>query len=123
MFLFPLRAFLKLTFVDLPLYLNLFLIINLANLRNSQDQSMRTLAEKIYNDTFDANMMLSQHHKLEKSTTTFRMKVENEAVEKKTPNISISVPTKPIDLDKITNRIKEITSVEHRPCAYEDNYE
>ena len=96
---------------------------NLANLKYSEDQSMKVLVEKIYNDTFDANLTLSQHHRLEKSTTTFRMKVENEAVEKKIPNISVKVSTKPIDIEKIESRVRQLKNNAANKTLLEDDYE
>lgn len=84
----------------------------LANLRQSDNISMRNLVQRIYDDTFDANVMLSQHHKLEKTTTTYRMKVENEALEKKTPEVKVSVTTKPIDLDNIEERIATLKTIQ-----------
>lgn len=82
----------------------------LNSLKNSSDVSMRTLVERIYNDTFDANVMLSQHHRIEKNTTIYRMKVENEALEKKSPDVKVKVTTKPVDLGAIEDRLKALNT-------------
>ena len=84
----------------------------LSALKHSDNISMRNLVERIYNDTFDANVMLSQHKQLDSNTTTYRMKVENEAIEKKTPEFKVNVTTKPIDLDNIETRIATLRTIQ-----------
>lgn len=88
-------------------------------LKNSFDENMRVLVEKINADIFDANMTLTQHKKLTEKATTFRMKTENEMMEKKTPNISVNVSAKTIDLDALNKRLGEIKSMTSRQINYE----
>lgn len=90
-------------------------------LKNSYDESMKVLVERINNNVFDSNVTLAQHKKLADKSTTYRMKVENEMIEKKTPNVNVNVTTKSIDLDKINERLFEIQSITKRQINYEDN--
>ena len=96
---------------------------NLRSMRYGNDISLRLVAEKIYNDIFDANVTLSQHKKLDTASTTLRMKIENEAIEKKQPNVNVNVNTKTVDLDKIENRLAQIKNLNRRMVSYEENYE
>lgn len=88
-------------------------------LKNSYDENMKILVEKINADIFDANMTLTQHKKLTEKATTFRMKTENEMLEKKSPNVNVNVSAKTIDLDALNKRITEIKSIAKRQINYE----
>lgn len=77
----------------------------LRNYRNSQDYSMRTIAEKIYDQIGDENITMSQMGVVRERSTIFKMKAQNEIVEKTQPNVNISVKTVDIDLDRINERL------------------
>ena len=89
-------------------------------LKSSYDESMRALMEKINSDIFDANMTLAQHKKITEKPTTFRMKVENEMIEKKAPSLSVNVSAKSVDLDRINARIREIQNITRGRIKYEE---
>lgn len=91
----------------------------LQELKTSYDETMRSLVDKINSDIFDANMTLAQHKKITERPTTFRMKVENEMIEKKSPNVSVNLSAKNIDLDKINERLFEIQSLTSKQVDYE----
>lgn len=79
----------------------------LKSYRNSGDREMQILIDKIYDETMDSNLTLAQNNRLKEKTTQFRLKVENEIVEKTTPNINYNVSAK-VDLNKINQRLNEI---------------
>lgn len=86
--------------------------ITLSTLRkykNSPDINMRIITEKIYDQIGDNNLTLSQLGITKEKTTQFRLKVENEVVEKTTPNINYNVSAK-LDLAQINQRLSEITN-------------
>ena len=93
---------------------------NFNELRNSVDENMRVLMERINSDIFDANMTLTQHKKLSEKPTTFRMKVENEMIEKKSPSVNVNVSAKSVDLDRINARIREIQNITRGRIKYEE---
>ena len=57
----------------------------------------------------DSNLTLAQNKKLTEKSTQFRLKVENEVVEKVQPKVSVNVNTK-LDLDRINGRLNELIS-------------
>lgn len=77
----------------------------LRNYRNSQDYSMRVIAEKIYDQIGDENITMSQMGVVRERSTIFKMKSQNEIVEKVNPNVNISVKTVEVDLDRINERL------------------
>lgn len=81
----------------------------LKSYRMQGDREMQILIDKIYDETMDSNLTLAQNHKLTEKTTQFRLKVENEVVEKTAPNINYNVSAK-LDLNKINQRLEEITN-------------
>ena len=76
----------------------------LRNYKNSTDYSMRVVAEKIYDQIGDENITMSQMGIVKERTTMFKMKSQNELVEKQQPNININITEKP-DFDRIQERI------------------
>lgn len=85
--------------------------ISLATLnryKNSGDEDLMNLCDKIYDECFDSNMSLAQTGRLNEKSTITRMKIENQVVEKVQPTVRVNVETK-IDLDEIDKRLKEIT--------------
>lgn len=77
----------------------------LRNYRNSQDYSMRVIAEKIYDQIGDENITMSQMGVVRERSTIFKMKAQNEIVEKVNPNVNISVKAVEVDLDRINERL------------------
>lgn len=75
--------------------------------KNSDDYSMRVVAEKIYDQVGDENITMSQLGMVRERSTIFRLKSQNEMVEKSQPNVNISVKTVDIDLDRINERINK----------------
>lgn len=72
--------------------------------KNSTDYSMRVVAEKIYDQIGDENITMSQMGIVKERSTIFKMKSQNEIVEKVQPNININITEKP-DMDRIEERI------------------
>ena len=54
----------------------------LKSYRNSADIQMQTIANKIFDETFDSNVLLAQNKILSNRSTELRVKVENEVQEK-----------------------------------------
>lgn len=77
----------------------------LRNYRNSNDYNMRVIAEKIYDQIGDENITMSQMGVVRERSTIFKMKSQNEIVEKTQPNVNISVKTIDVDLNKINERL------------------
>lgn len=73
--------------------------------KNSDDLNMRIIVEKIYDQISDENLTMSQMGVAREKTTLFKMKSQNEMVEKAQPNVNISIKTEPIDFDKINQRL------------------
>lgn len=74
--------------------------------RNSPDLAMRTIAEKIYDQIGDANITMSQLGIVKERSTIFKMKSQNEIVEKEQPKVNISIVETP-DMEKIEERINK----------------
>ena len=81
----------------------------LKNYKNMGDPQMSILIDKIYDETMDSNLTLAQNKKLTEKSTQFRLKVENEVVEKVQPKVNVNVNTK-LDLDRINGRLNELIS-------------
>lgn len=77
----------------------------LRNWKNSDDYSMRVVVEKIYDQIGDENITMSQMGVVREKSTIFKMKAQNEMVEKAQPNVNISIKTEPIDFDRINERL------------------
>ena len=78
--------------------------------KNSDDYSMRVVAEKIYDQIGDENITMSQMGVVRERSTIFKMKAQNEIVEKVQPNVNISVKTVDVDLDKINERLSKYSN-------------
>lgn len=76
----------------------------LRSYKNSQDLSMRVVVEKIYDQIGDVNISMSQLGIVKERTTLFKMKSENELVEKQQPIVNINI-TEKVDMEQINNRI------------------
>jgi len=76
----------------------------LRNYRNSSDYSLRIVAEKIYDQIGDENITMSQMGVVRERSTIFKMKAQNEIVEKEQPKVSINITEKP-DMERIEERL------------------
>ena len=76
----------------------------LRNYRNSDDYNMRVVAEKIYDQIGDENVTMSQMGVVRERSTIFKMKTQNEMVEKIQPQVKVNVNAE-IDVDKIQERL------------------
>lgn len=81
-------------------------LATLRNYRNSSDLSMRIVAEKIYDQISDENITLSQLGNVRERSTIFKLKSQNELVEKEQPKVSINITEKP-DYDRIQERLNK----------------
>lgn len=82
----------------------------LRRLKNSDDYSMRVVVEKIYDQVGDENITMSQMGVVRERSTIFKMKAQNEIVEKAQPNVNISVKTVDVDLDRINERLSQYSN-------------
>lgn len=89
--------------------------ITLSTLRkykSSTDYGMRVVAEKIYDQIGDENITMSQMGIVREKTTLFKMKSQNEMVEKAQPQIRVNVGAE-LDKNKIIsnlNKYKELAA-------------
>lgn len=74
--------------------------------KNSPDLSMRVIAEKIYDQIGDTNITMSQLGIVKERSTIFKMKSQNEIVEKEQPQVKINIVEAP-DMDRIEERINK----------------
>ena len=72
--------------------------------RNSSDYGLRVVAEKIYDQIGDENITMSQMGVVREKTTIFKMKAQNEIIEKEQPKVSINITEKP-DMERIAERL------------------
>jgi hypothetical protein len=78
----------------------------LRSYRYGDDLNMRIVAEKIYDQISDENITLSQLGDVRERSTIFKLKSQNELVEKEQPKVSINITEKP-DLDRIQERLNK----------------
>lgn len=76
----------------------------LRNYRNSSDLNMRIIADKIYDQIGDENLTMSQLGQVNERSTIFKMKTQNEMVEKEQPKVQINITEKP-DFERINARL------------------
>ena len=74
--------------------------------KNSSDYSMRVIAEKIYDQISDENITMSQLGVAKERSTLFKLKSQNELVEKAQPTVHINITEKP-DLERINERLNK----------------
>lgn len=72
--------------------------------KNSPDYNMRIVVEKIYDQIGDENITMSQMGMVREKSTIFKMKSQNELVEKEQPKINVNITELP-DMNKINERI------------------
>lgn len=81
----------------------------LRNWKKSKDESFRIIVEKIYDECFDANVTLAQRGVIKERSTIYRMKSEQEKVEKEQPQIHIHNDNETaFDFDAINKRLDEL---------------
>ena len=78
----------------------------LRSYRNSRDLNMRIIIDKIYDQIGDENITMSQMGMVKERSTIFKMKSENEMVEKQQPNVNINIIEQP-DLKKIEEKLNK----------------
>ena len=78
----------------------------LRNYRNSSDYSLRVVADKIYDQIGDENLTMSQMGVVRERSTIFKMKSQNEIVEKEQPKVSINITEKP-NMERIEERLNK----------------
>lgn len=76
----------------------------LRNYRNSEDYNMRVIAEKIYDQIGDENVTMSQLGNVKERSTLFKLKSQNEMVEKVQPQVKVNVGVE-VDLNKIQEKL------------------
>lgn len=74
--------------------------------RNSSDLNMRIIVEKIYDQIGDENITMSQMGIVSEKSTIFKMKSQNEIIEKVQPTVHINITEKP-DYEQIEERLKK----------------
>lgn len=85
--------------------------------KNSPDEAMRVVIEKISDLCFDTQVTMAQVGAVKERSTIYRMKAEQERVEKETPAIHIHQEN--VDLGEIANRLKEIKQYNFKKNAIE----
>lgn len=78
----------------------------LRSYKNSPDLSMRTIVEKIYDEIGDINLTMGQLDITRERSTIFRLKSENELVEKAQPKVNINIIEAP-DKDALMEKINK----------------
>ena len=81
-------------------------LATLRNYRNSSDYSLRVVAEKIYDQIGDENITMSQIGVIRERSTIFKMKSQNEIIEKEQPKVNINITEKP-DIKRIEERLSK----------------
>ena len=76
----------------------------LRNYKSSPDFSLRTTAQKIYDQIGDENLTMGQMGVTKEKITMFKLKSQNEYTESSEPKININIVEKP-DLSKINARL------------------
>ena len=79
----------------------------LKDYRSSKDKNLREVAEKIFDACYQAQMTASQTGITKETSTIYRMKTENDVVEKKTPNVNVNI-TESIDTKAINRKLDNI---------------
>lgn len=85
--------------------------------KNSPDEGLRILVEKINDACFDTQVTMAQEGFVKERSTIYRMKSEQERIEKETPAIHIHQDT--VDMGSIVNRLKEIKQFNFKKNALE----
>ena len=74
--------------------------------KNSNDYNMRIIAQKIYDQIGDENLTFSQMGITRERSTIFKLKSQNEMVEKEQPKVNINITEQP-NMEKIRARLEK----------------
>ena len=74
--------------------------------KQSVDEDMRVVVEKIEDGCFDSNLTLAQMGYIKERSTVYRMKSEQERIEKESPTIHIH--NEWVNLGDINKRLREL---------------
>lgn len=85
--------------------------------KSSPDEGLRIVVEKISDECFDSQVSMAQVGAIKERMTVYRMKSEQEKVEKETPAIHIHQES--VDVGSIVNRLKEIKQFNYKKSAIE----
>ena len=80
--------------------------------KQSVDEDMRIVVEKIEDGCFDSNLTLAQLGYIKERSTVYRMKSEQERVEKEMP--AIHIHNEGVDLGDINRRLQELKGFKER---------
>ena len=78
----------------------------LRRLKNSPDYNMKIIVEKIYDQIGDTNITMSQLGMVNERSTIFKLKSQNEIVEKPQTTVHINITEKP-DMERIEERLNK----------------
>lgn len=81
-------------------------------LKNSSDEGIRIVVEKIYDYFYDGAVTMAQLGKHNARAMTYRMKSELERLEKETPQVIVNTTT--VDLNEFNKRINELQKFDKR---------
>lgn len=79
---------------------------SLRRYKNSEDYNMQVVVEKIYDEIGDTNLTMGQLGKVKERTTLFKMRSQNEMVEKEQPKVNVNINTAP-DFNSIEAKINK----------------
>jgi len=79
---------------------------DLRTYRNSPDLDMRNIAEKIYDEIGDNNLSMAQLGIVKGTPTQFKLKTQNEMVEKVQPNVNITYK-EVVNTDKLNQNLEK----------------
>lgn len=85
--------------------------------KSSPDEATRVVVEKISDLCFDTQVTMAQFGTTKERSTIYRMKAEQEKVEKETPEIHIHESS--VDLGEIAHRLDEIKQFNYKKNAIE----
>lgn len=91
---------------------------NFKKMKNSPDECIRIITEKIYDFFYDEGVTMAQLGKHNTRATIYRMKSELERLEKEQPTVVIN--TTAVDLDSINKRIAELSNFNSKVIDYND---
>lgn len=104
---FPTSLSLFCRFAGLTMY-------SLRRLRQSEDYNIRVIVEKIYDQIGDENLSMSQLGITKERTTLFKLKSQNEMVEKAQPNVNINANIVDVDFDRIQERLEKYSQYSNK---------
>jgi len=76
------------------------------DLRNDEDESMRVVVQKIIDDVDESNLTMAQTGVAKERTTLFKLKAQDEMVEKTTPKVNVTIKAN-VDDNRVKGNILE----------------